>query len=765
MKYPLITMSAITGDPTEDDIFSYMRSLCENGIKQAMLYPRSGCEVEYLGERWFEIIESFIRIAEKLGMSVWIYDDFNWPSGEACGRVTKIEEYRLKTIEVRGDNIGKITVPSVRTSSMFDEKFLPDLFSEKAVDYFIKCTHEEYYERFGEYFGSTIKGFFTDEPSVACCCTDKSIPYYDGMKDDYDESFGRSFDDDMHKCSKKFLINVSELIGKRFTKSFTERISRWCEARNVLLTGHLLSDSTPGGAIRQNGDFLLNLSTFSMPGIDDIFTDLTSVALLPLLASAEYACGKNGAMAELFALGPADMTYGKKLCMLYLTACFKIGHWFLAISPLDIRGSKFITDYFNVFTNDQPDFGGMKIFAKEAERASEYAEKDYTAQVYLRYPTKESASRILDKSNDDPYFNIAARLSHYQIQWKLISDNAPLDGIPIIEISLDREYIFGDMVTTDAEQICQSLEKHIILTDKDGNIPNGVFVRRFDDDSFIIVNMYGEEGIYRLFDREIYLAKYGVYTDEDYRGISDEAKQNIKPQFCVRYANDNIIRAMFINDQRNFEVLNSCNTEIRFAVRKDVSAYLDEGKINVTECGNEMSAGLRKLYGISEKIKQAKARTILSSTDDFKFYPSVFIMGDFTPEIHNGDVCGVTLNDRRKTYTPGEYFADFGKVEFETVLCIPEGVKAIELCGCKLYTAVSADGKSIGQRICHPYIFPVDKELCGKDVTLTVTQYSSIAPIFGDVAYFEEKSDDVKWRGTPPPENNGFGFTRINLIF
>ncbi len=766
MKNPLITMCAITGKPTKEQIFDYMNSLCENGIKQVMLYPRSGCELEYLGDEWFETIGEYINAAKSLDMSIWLYDDFNWPSGYAGGKVTEIEEYRLKAIEVRGDNIGKITVPSVRTASMFGEKFLPDLFSEKAVDYFIECTHEKYYEKFGEYFGSIIKGIFTDEPSVAYCCNSNSFPYYDGMKEDYQKCFGRSFDDDMRECSKEFCINISELIGEKFTKSFTEKISKWCEAHNILLTGHLLSDSTPGGAIRQNGDFLKNLSAFSMPGIDEIFTDFKSPELLTLLGAAEYASNENGAMAELFALGPVDITYEAKRCMIYLAACFKINRYFLAVSPLDIRGNRLITDYFNIFTADQPDFCGMKIFAREAERASEYAEKDYTAQVYLRYPKKECASRLLDKKNDDPFFNLAMRLSYYQIQWKLIADEVSCDNIPVIDISLEREYIFGDMVTTDVEQVCQSFEKSIILTDEKGNIPNGIFVRKYNDGSCVTVNYCGEAGTYILNGKKIYLEKHGVYEGDSYPDYYvSENKQPISAKFEISYANDNLIRAMYINSQANFEIINNSDKAVRFAVRNDVSAYLDDIKISCNECKNELSAGFSNLYGVSDTVTLPKGKSILKSEDDYKYFPSVFIMGDFSAESYSGEICGVNLKCRKATYIPGEYFSDFGKVDLSTEVYVPERVKAVEIKGSKLYTILNINGKITGERICSPYIYPIDEALCGKTVKLTVTQYSSLGPIFGDIEYFEKNSERVKWRGTPLPENNIFGFGELHWIF
>ena len=80
-------------------------------------------------------------------------------------------------------------------------------------------------------------------------------------------------------------------------------------------------------------------TAFSLPGIDDIYTSFSSHDEMAILGAAEYASGENGAMAELFALGPVDMSYAKKRCMLYLAAAFKINHYFLAISHMDMRGN------------------------------------------------------------------------------------------------------------------------------------------------------------------------------------------------------------------------------------------------------------------------------------------------------------------------------------------------------------------------------------------------------------------------------------------
>ena len=88
MKSPFITMSAITGKPTKEQIHEYLLSLKQGGIEQVLLYPRSGCELEYLSEEWFNTVANFLSCAKELDMCIWLYDDFNWPSGDAGGRVT-----------------------------------------------------------------------------------------------------------------------------------------------------------------------------------------------------------------------------------------------------------------------------------------------------------------------------------------------------------------------------------------------------------------------------------------------------------------------------------------------------------------------------------------------------------------------------------------------------------------------------------------------------------------------------------------------------
>ena len=84
---PLILFTAMTGNPDKaevEDIFSRSQKA---GFSQLMLYPRSGLECEYMGEDWLALVGHCLDAGKRRGMKVWLYDEYNWPSGSCKGRV------------------------------------------------------------------------------------------------------------------------------------------------------------------------------------------------------------------------------------------------------------------------------------------------------------------------------------------------------------------------------------------------------------------------------------------------------------------------------------------------------------------------------------------------------------------------------------------------------------------------------------------------------------------------------------------------------
>ncbi|MBO5338680.1 MAG: hypothetical protein J6A96_03145 [Clostridia bacterium] len=753
----LIVMTAVTGKPSKEKIIEYLKGLKENGINEALLYPRSGCELEYLSQEWFDTISWFIEGAKSLDMSIWLYDDFNWPSGDCKGKVSAIPEFRLKSIVTKGKDIGKISYKSQHNSSLFGEKFFPNLLSSDAVDYFISLTHEEYYKRFSEYFGNVIKGIFTDEPSIGYAAEEDSVPYYDGMEKDYYSLFGRDFFSDMKSEYDNFYLYTIKTVSKKFNECYISKISSWCKSHNILMTGHFLCDDIPTAAVKHSGDFLKNLSTLSLPGIDEISTSFDNINELSLFGAIEYAGRKNGAMAELFALGPCDMSYAKKRAMLYLSACHKIDHYFLAISHLDMRGNIFVCDFFSNFNVDQCDFSGMRLLSSEAEIAKSYAKKDFTPQIYVRYPFELCAKNVTKNLDLSCFYELLNELTYNQIQWKFTNDE--LVNAPIIELN-DRLEIMLDGTVSSIAEICDKFRKNPLVTDLNLDTVRGIFVRKYDDGSFVIINLFAPYGEYLVDGQKRFIDTHEVVLSPD---TDQRKRQTFSPTFNIKYHNKNVARLMYLNASKEAKITCQNDSVVSFEIRNGTEAYING---QVLTCTNEsdLTFGMRELYSATSELYLKNGVHTIKAENDLKYMPSVLVSGDFQAEVSSYEPYTLALKRRKCTFCK-EKFSDYGKVEMYAEVTVPEGVSSIELSGTTLYTTLFIDEISLGEKICSPYIFNVPNNLWGKTVCLRIIQYSSMAPIFGDTDYWDKNAESSQWRGTPSTTKVLFGFDSIKWIY
>ncbi len=72
-----------------DQLREQLREMRDKGVYAVMPHPRFGMDRrQYLEEPYWRAMAAIIRQAKKLGMQIWLYDEYNWPSGGAGGRVT-----------------------------------------------------------------------------------------------------------------------------------------------------------------------------------------------------------------------------------------------------------------------------------------------------------------------------------------------------------------------------------------------------------------------------------------------------------------------------------------------------------------------------------------------------------------------------------------------------------------------------------------------------------------------------------------------------
>lgn len=76
--------------PLEPEQFRHqLREMADKGVYAAMPHPRFGMDRRrYLEEPFWKAMAATIDEAKRLGMQIWLYDEYNWPSGGAAGRVT-----------------------------------------------------------------------------------------------------------------------------------------------------------------------------------------------------------------------------------------------------------------------------------------------------------------------------------------------------------------------------------------------------------------------------------------------------------------------------------------------------------------------------------------------------------------------------------------------------------------------------------------------------------------------------------------------------
>jgi len=219
-KY-FIPFWGINDNISEKIIYDKMKKYSNAGIEELITWFNSGCEIEFLSKEFFKKYFNIIDVAKRFNIKLWIYDDFNWPSGSSAGRITdefpefrqnfleyliidniepggfyapneilnaflisdngKVSElrgyYRFNHLKYKLDNNGKILIfykdffeGKIAASSgakwSRNNSFFADLLNKKAVDKFIELNLESFKNRFEKEFGKTIIGVFTDEPAI-----------------------------------------------------------------------------------------------------------------------------------------------------------------------------------------------------------------------------------------------------------------------------------------------------------------------------------------------------------------------------------------------------------------------------------------------------------------------------------------------------------------------------------------------------------------------------------------------------------------------
>lgn len=353
----------LNGDLTDEELVFQLKEMKDKGVDECVLHARKGLTVPYLSEEWFYKIGVILKEMKSLGMRAWIYDEDNWPSGYAGGRVVKdnpefaakclgvekiypvLGEY-IKVEDKPGTEIEcviavhsdsyflditdyeKKTAKPWRSETLCWEVFVfrkelcrhkpaysgepyVDLLNPAATAKFVKTTHAEYKKRLSEYWGSTVKGFFTDEPGfyqnyLEQCANLNCVIWTDDFAARFIKKYGYDIRpylcclwQDMGTRSVKTRCDYYTAVAEFYKESYFGVINEFLKKDGLLHIGHLHREDYIESLVQTESDFFSAISALDYSGIDCIEKNTDRITE-KLGSSAAHVYDKNICFSETY---------------------------------------------------------------------------------------------------------------------------------------------------------------------------------------------------------------------------------------------------------------------------------------------------------------------------------------------------------------------------------------------------------------------------------------------------------------------------------
>ena len=409
MDFRPLSFWSFNGDMEDMEIKSQIHQLKEQGYGGFYMHARAGMTLQYLGDDWIHACRVAVEEAKKMDMQAWLYDENGWPSGFAGGLVPALgDDYTAKHLyficHAPGAGDGEVLaaykrlengdyrrVPENAEADMYcclgRLKGYADLLNPKAMDAFIHFTHEKYKEELGEYFGNVIPGIFTDEPQLV-----GKFPYTFAYPEKFREAYGYDFFDCAWMLCRDglsyapFKYQASKLVAEIFKSSFTEKLNAWCNANDLIFTGHFSNEDGLCEQTNANYNLLAQYSHMERPGIDFLGRRLTSPVLVKQVSDGSYLAGKQIITSESFGCSGWDVTFNDLAWIADWQAAFGINSIVTHLSAYSMKGRR-KRDYPAFFSYQEPWWEVFQTVSRHIEKRNRFlSEGRRDIQLLVLYP-------------------------------------------------------------------------------------------------------------------------------------------------------------------------------------------------------------------------------------------------------------------------------------------------------------------------------------------------------------------------------------------
>ncbi|MEO8825792.1 MAG: glycosyl hydrolase [Chthoniobacterales bacterium] len=149
----------------------------------------------------------------------------------------------------------------------FYHGWLADTLNPEAVHAWLQKNQEWYWKHFKQYFGSTLKGFYSAEPPHTRW-TPKLWEYFRKMKG-YDlKPLAAHLAMDISERSARIRMDYQEVHSKLYAHHFIRQTRQWCEKHGVLYMCRLGYEERPAQMMAEGGNLMTAIREFSVQASD-----------------------------------------------------------------------------------------------------------------------------------------------------------------------------------------------------------------------------------------------------------------------------------------------------------------------------------------------------------------------------------------------------------------------------------------------------------------------------------------------------------------
>jgi hypothetical protein len=302
-----------------------------HGVYGFVIHPRAGLprDIGWMSDTMIDFMRFAIEGAAERDMWVVLYDEGMYPSGSSCGQVVQENpafrtrglfcidldeaEHPSVTQGIRINDAGEPVLASGQTlvatvkrrsnghrlaivdramrsgrgvirglhfreedpGRRADHREVPedappgaDILNPESVACFIRLVYQRFYDEFGTHFGKTIKGVFTDEPSMLARGGERGAKAgTTGILEHVSAWLGYDFTPHLPALwhgdepeADRVRADYDRALQARLETTFYAPISKWCGEHGVALAGHPAAPDDIG-----------HLRHFHMPGQDIVW--------------------------------------------------------------------------------------------------------------------------------------------------------------------------------------------------------------------------------------------------------------------------------------------------------------------------------------------------------------------------------------------------------------------------------------------------------------------------------------------------------------